>query len=66
MMYFSFILQFICFVIWIVLYFTKGEVLFLIVAAIMPLNALSTYFYYKYKKKNKELTDKNSDEDQER
>ena len=54
MIYFTLLLQFICFVIWIALY--------LIVAVIMPFGALSTYYYYK--KKRKDLTDKNADEKQ--
>jgi ABC-type bacteriocin/lantibiotic exporter with double-glycine peptidase domain len=64
MIYFTFILQFIWFVVSIALCFIKDNVLYLVVAAIIPFNALSTYFYYK--KKRKELTDKNTDKMQEK
>jgi hypothetical protein len=64
MMYFTFILQFIWFVLCIVLYFTKGNALMLVAAAIIPFSALSTYFYYK--KKSKELSDKNLVKEQEK
>ncbi len=60
MIYLTFILQLICFIIWIAVYFVKGNVLFLVAAAIMPFSALSTYFYYK--KKRKALSDSNKDQ----
>lgn len=63
MMYFVFILQFIWFIVFVVSFFNKGNVLLLVAAAIIPLNTLATYFYYK--KKNREITDKNSNKEQE-
>lgn len=57
MRYLTFMLQFIWFIVFIISYFTKGNVLLLVAAAIVPLNSFTTYYYYK--KKNKELSNKN-------
>lgn len=56
MRYLTFMLQFIWFIVFIISYFTKGNVLLLVAAAIVPLNSFTTYYY---KKKNKELSNKN-------